>query len=80
MAYYSGNFLLSLLIYFDARVFSFPVYLLLLSYQVAQLTHILSKRLSELAEEIERERMLKNVANATTRDKVKAAEIAEKKA
>ena len=61
-------------------MFSFPLYLLLLSYQAVQLTHILGKRLSEPAEEIERERVLKDVANATTRDKVKAAEIVEKKA
>ena len=80
MAYYSGNFLLSLLIYFDAWMFSFPLYLLLLRYQATQLTHILSKRLSELAKDTEREWALKYVANAMARDKVKAAETAKKKA
>ena len=52
----------------------------MLRHQAAQLTHILGERLSELSEEAKREKALKDVANTTTRDKGKAAEVAEKKA
>ena len=61
-------------------MFLLPLYLLLLRHQAAQLTHILGERLSELSEEAKREKALKDVANTTTRDKGKAAEVAEKKA
>ena len=41
---------------------------------------MLSERMGELAEEAERERALKDVTDATARDKGKAAEVAKKKA
>ena len=54
--------------------------LLLWCYQAAQITHILGERMKELAKEAEREKALKDVANATVWDKGKAAEVDEKKA
>ena len=54
--------------------------MLLWCYQAAQITYILGERMKEFAEEAEREKALKDVANATARDKGKAAEVAEKKA
>ena len=44
------------------------------------MTHILGERLKELAEDTEREKALKDVANATAKEKGKAAEAIEKKA
>ena len=44
------------------------------------ITHILGERMKELAEEAKREKALKDVANATARDKGKAVEASEKKA
>ena len=44
-----------------------------LCYQSAQMTHILSERLEELAEDAEREKALKDVANANVKEKGKAA-------
>ena len=41
---------------------------------------MLDERMNELAEKAEREKVLKDVANAMTRDKGKAVEVAEKKA
>lgn len=54
--------------------------MLLWHYQATQITHILGERMKELAEEAEREKALKDVANATTRDKGKVVEATEKKA
>ena len=45
-----------------------------------QLTHILDKRLKELSENAEQEKSLKDIAAATTKEKVKAAKATEKKA
>ena len=45
-----------------------------------QLTHILDKRLKELAEDAEREKALKDVAAAMAKEKGKDAETVEKKA
>lgn len=42
--------------------------------------HILDGRLKELFEDVDRERALKEVTAATTKEKAKAAEVAEKKA
>ena len=39
-----------------------------------QLTHILDERLKELTEDADREKALKDVANATAKEKGKAAE------
>ena len=44
------------------------------------MTHILSKRLTKLAEDAEREKALKDVANDNAKEKSKAVEAAEKKA
>ena len=44
------------------------------------MTHILSERLKELAEDAEREKALKDVANDNAKEKSKAIEVAEKKA
>ena len=46
---------------------------------MVQLTHILGKRLKELAEDAEREKVLKDVAIASAKEKGKAAEAAKKK-
>ena len=53
---------------------------MLLRYQVVQLTHILEERLKELVKDAKREKALKDVANATTKEKGKATKAAEKKA
>ena len=45
-----------------------------------QLTYVLDWRLKELSEDAEREKALKEVAAATAKEKVKAIEVAEKKA
>nr|POE67456.1 hypothetical protein CFP56_27387 [Quercus suber] len=50
------------------------------SIAAAQLTHILGERASELAEDVEWERTLKQVAIDTARDKVKEVEVADQKA
>ena len=42
------------------------------------MTHILSERLKEFAEDADREKALKDVANATTKEKGKEAKVAEK--
>ena len=44
------------------------------------MTHVLGKRLKELTEDADREKALKAVANAATKEKGKAAEVVEKKA
>lgn len=64
---------------FNARTFSFLLYLSLFLYQAAQLTHVLDRRLKELFEDAEQEKALKEVVEVTTKDKAMAAEIAEKK-
>ena len=51
-----------------------------LFYQAIQLTHILDGRLKELAEDAMWEKALKDVAEATSKEKTKAAVTAEKKA
>ena len=45
-----------------------------------QLTHILGERLKELAEDANSEKALKDVANATTKEKGKVSKAVEKKA
>ena len=42
------------------------------------MTHVLGERLKELAEDADREKALKDVANATAKEKGKEAEVAEK--
>ena len=44
------------------------------------MTHIFGERLKELAEDVEREKALKDFANANVKEKGKAAEAVEKKA
>ena len=44
------------------------------------MTHILGERLKELAKDVEREKALKDMANAKLKEKGKAAEVTEKKA
>ena len=44
------------------------------------MTHIFGERLKELAEDAEREKALKDFANANMKEKGKAAEVAQKKA
>ena len=51
-----------------------------LFYQAAQLTHVLDRRLKELAEDAEREKALKDVVKANAKEKTKVAATAEKKA
>ena len=54
--------------------------MLLWRYQAVKITHILGERMKELAEEAKREKAMKDVANATARDKGTAVEASEKKA
>ena len=42
------------------------------------MTHVLGERLKELAEDADREKALKDVANAIAKEKGKEAEVAEK--
>ena len=44
------------------------------------MTHILGERLKELGEDADWEKTLKDVANATMKEKVKVAEATEKQA
>ena len=67
---------------FSSSPFSFlriPPNLLLWCYQAAQITHMFGERMGELVEEVEQEKALKDIADATALDKGKAAKIAEKK-
>ena len=48
-------------------------------YQAAQLSHVIDERLKELSEDADREKALKEVAAATAKEKVKVAEVTEKK-
>ena len=65
---------------FIITVLSFHLYLLLLVCQVAQLTHILEGQVRELAEDVERERALKDAAEAMRKEREKIAATVEKKA
>ena len=56
------------------------LYLLLLVCQDAQLTHILEGQVRELVEDAERERDLKDAAEATSKERAKIAATVEKKA
>ena len=67
-------------IFFYAWVISQSLYSLFSWYQSAQITHVLDDRLKELAEDADREKALKDIANAMAKEKGKAAEAAEKKA
>ena len=44
------------------------------------MTHILSERMKEMAEDVEREKALKDVAEDTVKEKGKVADAAEKRA
>jgi len=55
-------------------------YLSLLHYQASQLAHILDERLKDLAEDVGREKALKDVAVVIVKDKEKAHATAKKKA
>ena len=44
------------------------------------MTHVLGERLKELAEDADWEKTLKDVANATVKEKVKVVEAVEKQA
>ena len=44
------------------------------------MTYILGERIKELTEDADRDKALKEVANAMTKEKSKAVEVAEKKA
>ena len=65
---------------FVITVLSLHLYLLLLVCQATQLTHILEGRVRELAQDIERERALKDAAKATNKERVKISATAEKNA
>ena len=90
MAHHRGNFFLFFSHLFCCTNDFLPFFLLFLlyispslllwCYQAAQITHVVGERMKKLAEDAEREKALKDVANATARDKGKAAEVAEKKA
>ena len=51
----------------------------LLYYRAAQLVHVIEDQLKEAVEDADREKALKNVAVAITKDKGKAAELAKKR-
>ena len=57
-----------------------PSYLSLLCYQATQLSHVLNERLKKLFVDAEREKVLKDVATATAKEKVKTDKAVEKKA
>ena len=65
---------------FILTILSLPLYLLLLVCQAAQLTHILEGQVRELAEEVEREKALKDAAEATSKVRAKIAVTTEEKA
>ena len=44
------------------------------------MTHILGERMKELTEDVDREKALKEVANAMTKEKSQVTKVAEKKA
>ena len=64
---------------FVINVLSLHLYLLLLVCQAAQLTHILEGWVRELAKDVERERALKDAAEATSKERAKIATTTEKK-
>ena len=74
MAYHSGNFLSYFHIYFNAYAFLSLSYKSPLQYQATQLNYILNERLKELAEDADREKALKDVTNASAKEKGKAIE------
>ena len=65
---------------FILTALSLHLYLLLLVCQATQLTHILEGQVRELAEEVERERALKDAVEATSKVRAKIAMTTEKKA
>ena len=65
---------------FIITILSLHLYLLLLVCQDAQLTHILEGQVRELVEDAERERDLKDAAEATSKERAKIAATVEKKA
>ena len=54
--------------------------LLLLCCQATQLTYVFNERMKELAEDVKKEKALKNMAVDIMKEKAKATEVAEKKA
>ena len=54
--------------------------MLLLCCQAARLTYVLDEMMKELAEDAENEKALKDVTVDITKEKAKAADVAEKKA
>ena len=83
MAYYSGN--LSFLVFFIFIYFHYCRSYLLLPFmllsfnQAAQLAHILNDRLKEFSEEVVREKIGRDVATKMAKNKIKAADAAEKR-
>ena len=65
---------------FILTALSLYLYLLLLVCQATQLTHIFKKQVKELVEDTEWKRALKDVVEATSKERVKAAAITKKKA
>ena len=63
----------------NARVFSFFSCLSLLRYQVVQLAYVIDKRLKETTEDSKREKALKDIVVATTKDRSRVAEATEKR-
>ena len=81
MAHHGSNFpLLPFFVCFDAWVIPQPLYSFFLCYQSPQLIHVLGERLKELTEDTDQEKVLKDIANATAKEKGKVAEAVEKKA
>ena len=76
MAYYCGNFLF--VHYFPFIPFHFRTNFCVC--QAVQLAHILAGRAKDLVEEVDREKGARESAAKTAKEKLKAAESAEKKA
>ena len=79
MAHHSSNLLSLGFLFAFTQAHSFS-YLSLPFYQAAQLTHVLDGWLKELSEEVEREKVLKDVVVVTAKEKTKATKTAKKKA
>ena len=76
MVYYCGN---SLFVYYFPYI-SFHFRTNFCVCQVAQLAHILASHAKDLVEEVDREKGAWESATKTAKEKLKAAEFAEKKA
>ena len=83
MAHYSGNLsflIFSIFIYFHYfRSYLLLPFMLLSFNQAAQLAHILNDQLKEFSEKVVWEKVGKDAATKTAKDKIKAADVVKKR-